>query len=120
MNLMPLFSGSLRCRVEAARDTCGNRRSVRGSRAELERGRLLVADRRLGDVGDGFALEDCAEHQRLRFADMNGDGLLDIVVGDLIGKMTVALREPGDGPPKFAAETKLMALDGKELDFANW
>jgi len=52
--------------------------------------------------------------------DMNGDGLADIVVGDLRGRITVALRQPGDGPARYAAETKLMALDGKELDFANW
>ena len=69
MNFMPLFSGSLRCRVEAARDSCGNRRSLRGSRAELEGRRLLVAHRRFGDVGDGGALEDRAECQRLRLAD---------------------------------------------------
>jgi hypothetical protein len=54
------------------------------------------------------------------FHDMNGDGLPDIVVGDLWGKLTVALRLPGDGPPSYGAETKVMASDGKELDFHNW
>lgn len=54
------------------------------------------------------------------FHDMNGDGLADIVVGDLRGHLTVALRVAGPGPAKYAAETKLMAQDGKELDFANW
>lgn len=54
------------------------------------------------------------------FHDMNGDGRADIVVGDLRGRITIALREEGDGPARFAAETKLMAQDGKELDFANW
>jgi len=54
------------------------------------------------------------------FHDMNGDGLLDIVTGDLFGRLTVALRLPGDGPPRYGAETKVMAVDGKELDFHNW
>ncbi len=52
--------------------------------------------------------------------DMNGDGLPDIVVGDLWGHLTVALRLAGDGPPRYGAETKVMASDGKELDFHNW
>ena len=54
------------------------------------------------------------------YQDMNGDGLLDITVGDLIGEITVALRLPGDGPPRFGKEKKLEALDGKVLDFGNW
>lgn len=54
------------------------------------------------------------------FQDMNGDGRADVVVGDLAGRLTVALREAGDGPPAYAAETKQMALDGKLLDFHNW
>jgi hypothetical protein len=53
------------------------------------------------------------------FHDMNGDGRADIVVGDLIGKLTVALRT-GDGATAYAAETKQLALDGNELNFANW
>ncbi len=52
--------------------------------------------------------------------DMNGDGLADIVIGDLRGRLTVALRQPGTAPASYAAETKVMAVDGKELDFANW
>src|SRR6187551_4116390 len=47
------------------------------------------------------------------FHDVNGDGLSDIVVGDLPGRLTVALRVKGDDPRKFAAETELMASDGK-------
>lgn len=54
------------------------------------------------------------------YHDMNGDGLADIVVGDLIGRLTVALRQPGDGPATFGAETKLKDVDGKEIDFHNW
>ncbi len=52
------------------------------------------------------------------FHDVNGDGAADIVVGDLRGRLTVALRKPGTGT--YGAETKVMANDGKELDFANW
>ncbi len=52
--------------------------------------------------------------------DMDGDGLADLVIGDLLGHLTVALRQRGAGAPKFAAETKVMANDGSELDFANW
>jgi hypothetical protein len=54
------------------------------------------------------------------FHDMNGDGLQDIVVGDLVGKLTVALRKPGAGPASYGEETKLLAADGKEIDFHNW
>ena len=54
------------------------------------------------------------------FHDVNGDGHADIVVGDLVGRLTVALRKPGAGIPAYEAETKLMAADGKELDFHNW
>lgn len=52
--------------------------------------------------------------------DTNGDGLADLVIGDLRGRITVALRLPGAGLPRFAKETKLLAKDGEELDFANW
>jgi hypothetical protein len=54
------------------------------------------------------------------FHDMNGDGTLDLVVGDLIGKLTIALRKPGPGPIAFEAETSLKAADGKDLKFHNW
>jgi hypothetical protein len=70
-------------------------------------------------AGDAFM-----GHKRLYpspvFHDVNGDGLADVVIGDLWGKITVALRVKGDGPPQYAAETKLEGADGKELDFANW
>ncbi|MBI3819452.1 MAG: hypothetical protein HY286_12220 [Planctomycetes bacterium] len=54
------------------------------------------------------------------FKDMNGDGLPDVVIGDLFGRITVSLRLPGKDPRAFAAETELMAADGKRLDFHNW
>ncbi len=52
--------------------------------------------------------------------DMNGDGRADLVIGDLRGKITVALRQPGAGLPQFAVDTALKGRDGKDLDFANW
>jgi hypothetical protein len=52
--------------------------------------------------------------------DVDGDGLRDIAVGDLRGRITIALRERGDGPAKFGKETVLKGVDGKDLDFHNW
>ena len=54
------------------------------------------------------------------FQDRNGDGRADIVIGDLPGRITVALRLAGDGPPRFGPEEPLLARDGKPLDFHNW
>jgi hypothetical protein len=54
------------------------------------------------------------------FHDMNGDGVLDIVVGDLVGKLTVALgRKTSDGIA-FEAETPLNSKNGQQLTFKNW
>jgi hypothetical protein len=54
------------------------------------------------------------------FRDMNGDGTADLVVGDLIGKITIALRAPGANPLAFAAETDLKGADGEPINFHNW
>jgi hypothetical protein len=54
------------------------------------------------------------------FYDVNHDGTADLVVGDLIGKITVALRTPGADPLAFAAETDLNGADGKPISFHNW
>ncbi len=51
--------------------------------------------------------------------DMNGDGRADLVIGDLRGHLTVSLRQPQD-TPLWAAETRLLASDGEQLDFHNW
>ena len=53
------------------------------------------------------------------FHDVNGDGHLDIVVGDLPGKLTVALRKTGTAMA-FEAEKDLLAASGKALKFNNW
>lgn len=49
--------------------------------------------------------------------DVNGDGRLDVVIGDLRGHMTFALRQE-DG--SFGSEQKLKDAAGKVLDFGNW
>jgi hypothetical protein len=54
------------------------------------------------------------------FHDVDGDGLADIVIGDLVGRLTVAPRLKGEGPPRFGPETLVKAADGKDLDFDNW
>ena len=50
------------------------------------------------------------------YHDMNRDGLADIVVGDLAGRITVALRQPGV-PVTYGAESVLKDVDGKDIDF---
>ena len=52
------------------------------------------------------------------FHDVNGDGQLDIVIGDLRGHLTVSLRR--GAAMDFAAETRLMSADGRLLKFHNW
>ena len=52
--------------------------------------------------------------------DVDGDGRLDLLVGDLWGRITVALGQPGDGTPTYGAENPLLAADGEELKFNNW
>jgi len=49
--------------------------------------------------------------------DLNGDGRLDVFIGDLFGKITYALRQQ-DG--SFGSEHKLKDANGKILDFGNW
>jgi hypothetical protein len=54
------------------------------------------------------------------FHDVNGDGLPDVVVGDLPGFLTVALRLPGADPTAFGPETNLKDFEGKDLKSHNW
>ena len=54
------------------------------------------------------------------FHDVNGDGLLDVVIGDLPGVLTVAIRKPGADRLAFEGETKVEAGDGQPLKFHNW
>ena len=53
--------------------------------------------------------------------DVDGDGLRDLVVGDLIGKMTVALRrKTNDGTVVYGEERPLKDRSGEQLKFNNW
>ncbi|MHC4955994.1 MAG: hypothetical protein ACYTGZ_19280 [Planctomycetota bacterium] len=52
--------------------------------------------------------------------DVNGDKRLDIVVGDLFGRVTIAHRAEKTPPVAFAAEAPLKDRDGKPLKFHNW
>ena len=49
--------------------------------------------------------------------DMNGDGRLDVVVGDLFGHITYAIQKE-DG--SFGAEQKLQDAKKAIIDFGNW
>jgi len=52
------------------------------------------------------------------YQDMNGDGRADLVIGDLRGHMTVALRDANGAT--FGAESKLQGADGAIVDLHNW
>ena len=52
--------------------------------------------------------------------DVDGDGLADLVLGDLYGALTVSKRLTGEGPPRIGPELPLFASDGTELVFDNW
>lgn len=54
------------------------------------------------------------------FHDVDGDGRLDIVIGDLPGALTYAPRLPGDGAPRFGKEQPLLGAEGKPVKFHNW
>lgn len=52
--------------------------------------------------------------------DVDGDGKRDVLVGDLIGNVTVASPVKTDGGLAFAAETPLLDHSGQQLKFHNW
>ena len=54
------------------------------------------------------------------FHDVNGDGLADVVIGDLPGRITYALRQRTEGAFALGAEGKLEDRDQEQLNFANW
>jgi hypothetical protein len=55
------------------------------------------------------------------FHDLDGDRRVDVVVGDLVGVLTVAPRaNAAAGAPAYGPETKVLAADGQPLDFDNW
>lgn len=52
--------------------------------------------------------------------DMNADGVPDLVIGDLWGKLTVSLQIREKGANRWTHDTPLLDADGAELDFHNW
>ncbi len=54
------------------------------------------------------------------YHDLNGDGRADIVVGDLVGHLTVAHRAADADSARFAAEEKVLGADGEIVDLQNW
>lgn len=53
--------------------------------------------------------------------DVDGDGVRDLVIGDLFGKVTWARGIKGTGASvSFEAEKPLNAANGKPLKFHNW
>ena len=54
------------------------------------------------------------------FHDLDGDGVLDIVMGDLPGNVTVTKHTAADDPSALGETVPVPAADGKPLDFENW
>lgn len=52
--------------------------------------------------------------------DIDGDGALEIVMGDLFGKLYVAEKLAGDDPLAWSARTPLKDKEGKDIKFSNW
>ena len=52
--------------------------------------------------------------------DLDGDGLPDVVIGDLWGKVTVAARLSVDGTLTLEQEKGVQNREGQPLKFHNW
>lgn len=84
------------------------------SAAEFEAPKMLKAE---GDAPMGHTLKNRDRiYPSPTVHDIDGDGLKDLVIGDLFGRVTVVKRTK-DG---WGKEEQLMATDGKELKFKNW
>ena len=84
---------------------------------EIDRVRFAAPERiRAGDAfaGEGRLYPSPVLH------DVDGDGRLDLVVGDLRGMVTVALRTSSKAPVTFGAEKPLEDRGGRPLKFHNW
>lgn len=88
-----------------------------GQAAAASQGGLFAPPVRI-QAGDAFAGER-RMYPSPAFHDVDGDGLLDLVVGDLPGRVTWARRMPGEGL-RFEAEQPMKTASGEPLDFGNW
>ena len=52
--------------------------------------------------------------------DLNGDGVDELIVGDLRGYLQKATRESGDIASGWGKATNIKTADGKDLNFSNW
>ncbi len=52
--------------------------------------------------------------------DLDGDKHLDVLVADLMGRVTVARRVPSEDGTCVKAETPLKGRNGKPIKFHNW
>lgn len=70
-------------------------------------------------AGDAFLGEGRMYPSPVLF-DVDGDGLPDLVVGDLPGRVTFAPRVAAKTPAAFGAEAPFLDRDKKPLKFHNW
>lgn len=91
---------------------------VAQSEASAARGVKFAAPKRLqahgAFLGRGRLYPSPAVH------DVDGDGVPDVVVGDLMGKVTVALGRRTDAGVVLSREKPVNRKDGKPLEFENW
>jgi hypothetical protein len=54
------------------------------------------------------------------FFDLDGDGTLEMIVGDLVGNLMVSRRVPGDERLAWTRGEGLKGADKQPLKFHNW
>jgi len=85
---------------------------------ETEEAASFAAPKRIaaGDayLGEGRLYPSPAAH------DVDGDGQVDLVIGDLGGRVTYALRRLEGDQVAFGPEQEMKRSDGKPLRFHNW
>lgn len=84
----------------------------------LKAGEQFLGNQRVEDKGDRLLKGDRLFPSPV-LHDVDGDGLADLVIGDLQGHLTVARRLPG-ATLAFAPETSVKGADGKVFDLGNW
>ena len=52
--------------------------------------------------------------------DLDGDGVSEMIVGDLFGNLTVSKRIAGEDTLAWTAPEPLKGADGEPLEFSNW